>query len=83
MGVAEKAFYIVCFMAIFLFVMRLYWAIPLCLPVVWIARWMTKRDAQFMEVFMRYTKEKAVFDPWFNRDTMKSRPERFGRELPC
>lgn len=82
MGVERASFGAICFVGSFCFVAQSYWALPGLLILFWIARWLTKKDDQFVGVLLRYLDEGHVYDSIPRNSDLKSRPKGWGRGLP-
>lgn len=82
MGIEKRAFGGLVFAASFLVVSKSYWGIPMIVALYMLARWLTKRDGQFMAVFFQYLNEGHVYDATPRTSDFKARPKGWGRGLP-
>lgn len=82
MGIEKTSFGGLVFITSFCVVAKSYWAVPLVVLVYLLARWMTKRDGQFMQVFFSYLNEEHVYDATPRSSDFKSRPKGWGKGLP-
>lgn len=82
MGIEKTSFGGLVFATSFLIVAKSYWGIPLVIMFYMLARWLTKRDGQFMQVFFQYLNEEHVYDATPRPSDFKSRPKGWGKGLP-
>ena len=84
MGTDPKAFYALAFMGTFLFASGAYLALLVLLPGFTVARMLTKKDAQFMGIFLQYLDEDNAYTslPRPSDWAGKRRPAGWGRGLP-
>ena len=82
MGIEKASFGGLVFAASFCLVAQSYWGAPILVCLYLVARWLTKRDAQFLEIFFKYLNEEHVFDATPRIRDMKSRPKGWGKGLP-
>ncbi len=82
MGTDPKAFFVVAFVAATLFAAQSYLALAAVLPLFSVCRLMTKRDPQFMEIFLRYLNEENAYTNLPKPSHWDSRPAGWGRGLP-
>jgi type IV secretory pathway VirB3-like protein len=81
MGIEKGAFGALVMAAVCLLVFRLYWAL-LLLPPGWvIARWLSKKDDQFVLVLGSFLREDHVFDATPRSQDVQGRPSGWGRGL--
>jgi type IV secretory pathway TrbD component len=81
MGVAPLAFQLVIFFASFLFAGRLYTVMPLALLMYLVARWLSKKEPLFADLFLRYANEKDVYGSLCHPSDWSSKPRGWGRGL--
>lgn len=84
MGIEPYAFYGVAFVGSFFFAGGAYAALPIVPVAFLIARWLTKKDPQFMAIFLRYLDERDAYSalPRPEDWTGTRRPAGWGRGLP-
>jgi len=82
MGIEKASFGGLVFASSFCLVARSYWGVPIILLLYLLAKWLTKGDAQFVEVFFKYLNEEHVYDATPRMSDYKSRPKGWGRDLP-
>lgn len=82
MGIEKASFGGLVFAASFCLVAHSYWGAPVIVGLYFVARWLTKHDAQFLAVFLKYLNEEHVFDATPRMKDMKSRPKGWGKGLP-
>jgi len=82
MGVEKGSFAFLVFMAVFCLVARAYWGFPLVGILYFIARWLSKRDDQYVAILMRYLNEDHVYDATPRLSDFSNRPKGWGRSLP-
>ena len=81
MGIEKGAFGALVLVAVCLLVFRLYWAL-LTTPLGWIlARWLSKKDDQFVRVLGAYLREDHAFDATPRPVDVQRRPAGWGRGL--
>ena len=79
MGADPMAFYGAAFLGSFFFASKAYLALPVALIAFVIGRWMTKKDPNFMTIFMRYLDEKDAYSPLPTPTDWARRPIGWGR----
>ena len=82
MGVEKSSFAGLALVGTFLIVAKSYWGIPIVFLGYLIARWLSKRDDQFIGILMRYLREGHIYDATPRLEDAKSRPKGWGRGLP-
>jgi len=82
MGIEKASFGGLVVAGSFCVVARSYWGAPIIVILYFLARWLTKRDGQFMEVFFRYLNEEHVYDATPRISDYMSRPKGWGKGLP-
>ena len=82
MGIEKASFGGLVFAASFCLVAHSYWGVPVIVGLYFVARWLTKHDAQFLAVFLKYLNEEHIFDATPRIQDMKSRPKGWGKGLP-
>lgn len=45
--------------------------------------WLFKQDPNIIDVYIAYSRQEDVYDPWPHADSKTKRPEGFGRDLLC
>jgi type IV secretory pathway VirB3-like protein len=81
MGIEKGAFGALVLAAVCMLVFRLYWAL-LIAPLGWlVARWLSKKDDQFVRVLGAYLREDHVFDATPRPQDVRCRPSGWGRGL--
>jgi type IV secretory pathway VirB3-like protein len=81
MGIEKGAFGALVLGAVCLLVLRLYWALLLVPPAWIIARWLSKKDDQFILVLGSFLREDHVFDATPRSQDVQGRPPGWGRGL--
>lgn len=81
-GIPMPAFMVIVLGGSFCFVAKLYMAMPALLVLWFLARWLTKRDTAWMDIFERYLKEGHVYDTLPRVSVCQSRPNGWGKGLP-
>jgi type IV secretory pathway VirB3-like protein len=82
MGIEKGAFGALVLAASTLLVARAYWLMLALVPAYLLARWLSKKDDQFMEILARYLREEHVFDATTRPNDFRRRPKGFGAGLP-
>lgn len=84
MGIEPYAFYAVAFMGSFFFASRAYSALPVVVLAFLVARWLTKKDPQFMATFLKYIEERDAYSALPHSEDWSGtrRPVGWGRGLP-
>ncbi|MCV0439006.1 MAG: VirB3 family type IV secretion system protein [Hydrogenophaga sp.] len=82
MGVEKGSFAGIVFLAVFALVAKMYWAFPVVGVIYLIARWVTKKDDQFVAILLRYLNEEHVYDATPRASDVNSRPRGWGKGLP-
>ena len=82
MGIEKTTFGALVFASCFCFVAKSFWGVPLIVVLYLLARWLSKRDGQFMTVFFRYLNEEHVYDATPRIRDYASRPKGWGKNLP-
>lgn len=82
MGMDPKAFYLIAFMGSFFFASKAYPPLLLILPAFSIARLLTKKDPQFMAIFMKYLDERDAYTSLPRPTDWSKRPHGWGKGLP-
>lgn len=82
MGVEKASFGALALAGAFSIVAQSYWGMPVIVILYLIARWLTKRDDQFVGILMRYLNEGHVYDATPRHEEYKSRPRGWGKGLP-
>jgi type IV secretory pathway VirB3-like protein len=82
MGIEPYAFYAVAFMGSFFFASKAYVVLPLVVLAYFAARWLTKKDPQFMATFMKYIEERHAYSALPRPEDWSKRPIGWGRGLP-
>ena len=68
--------------ASFAFVAQAYWAMPLMIVIWYIAKWLTKKDDQYVGILLKYLYEDHVYDATPRSTDYEKRPVGWGRNLP-
>lgn len=82
MGVEPYAFYVVAFIGSFFFASKAYVVMPFVIVAFLAARWLTKKDPQFMATFLKYIDEKDAYSALPRPEDWSGRPAGWGRGLP-
>ena len=82
MGIEKASFGGLVFASSFCLGARSYWGVPIIVILYLLAKWLTKRDGQFIEVFFKYLNEEHVYDATPRASDYKSRPKGWGKDLP-
>ncbi len=83
MGMDPKAFYAIAFVGSMLFANKAYPPLLVLLPAFSVARLLTKKDPQFMEIFIKYLDERDAYTSIPRpSDWTKKRPAGWGKGLP-
>lgn len=82
MGVEKGSFAVIVFMGVFALVAKMYWAYPILAITYMIARWVTKKDDQYVGILLRYLNEDHVYDATPRPSDFNSRPRGWGKGLP-
>jgi len=81
MGIEKGAFGALVLAAVCLLVFRLYWALLLA-PLGWVvARWLSKKDDQFVLVLGTFLREDHAYDATPRPQDVHRRPAGWGRGL--
>ena len=82
MGVEKSSFGGLVFGAVFSLVAQAFWAYPLLIILFVLARWVTKKDDQFVGVLLKYLNEEHVYDALPRPSDFQKRPKGWGKGLP-
>ena len=82
MGVEKGSFGGIALIATFCVVGRVYWGLLVCMAFYMLARWLTKKDDQFIGILLRYLDEQHVYDATPRLHDYESRPKGWGKGLP-
>ncbi len=82
MGIEKASFAGLVLASSFCMVLRTYWGVPIIIVFYLLAKWLTKRDGQFIQVFFRYLDEGHVYDATPRSTDFTSRPKGWGKNLP-
>lgn len=82
MGCDPAGFYATAFMGSFFFASKAYAALPVALVAFMITRILTKKDPQFMGIFLRYVDEAHAYTALPRPSDWENRPVGWGRGLP-
>lgn len=82
MGVEPYAFFMVAFLGSFFFASKAYLAMPIVPVAFLVAKWLTKKDPQFMAIMFRYVEEKHAYSALPRPEDWEKRPVGWGRGLP-
>lgn len=82
MGADPMGFYGSAFLGSFFFASKAYIAMPVALLAFLIARWLTKKDPQFMSIFLRYVDESHAYTSIPRPTDWSERPPGWGKGLP-
>lgn len=82
MGMDPKAFYVLAFFGSFLFASKSYPPLLLLIPALSVGRLLTKKDSQFMSIFMRYLDERDAYTSIPRPSDWSRRPPGWGKGLP-
>lgn len=81
-GVERSSFAALAFTGTFMVVAKTLWGIPVVIVMFLAARWLTKKDDQFVGILLRYLNEEHVYDATPRPDDVKTRPKGWGKGLP-
>lgn len=82
MGVEKGAFGVLTIVGSFAFASQSLWGIPIVIISFMIARWLSKIDDKFVQVFLTYIKEEHVYDAIPRASDHMTRPRGWGRGIP-
>jgi len=82
MGVESSSFAALALAATMCVVAQSYWGVPLVFLLYLLARWLSKKDDQFVGILMRYLNEDHVYDATPRVRDHASRPKGWGKGLP-
>lgn len=82
MGIEKGSFAVLLLLATFFLVAQLYMAMLFMILPYFVAKWLTKKDDQFVAVFAQYLMEDHAFDSQVRPGDFNKRPARWGRGLP-
>lgn len=82
MGADPVAFYGAALLGSLFFAMGAYAAVPVAFIAIGLGRWMSKKDPQFMRIFLRYVDEKHAYSALPRPSDWANRPNGWGRGLP-
>lgn len=83
MGVEKRAFMIVAFLGAAMFANKVYLGLTLVPVIHLFLQWMTKKDYRFFDIFMRFMSEDDVYSSLPQVQSIHTRPQGWGRGLPC
>lgn len=81
-GVPKLAFMLIVLGGCFCFVAKIYAALPACILLWAIARWLTKKDPAWVEILEQYMRENHVYDSLPRPKEFDARPAGWGKGLP-
>lgn len=82
MGVEKKAFMGVAFMASMMFATQLYFGLFLVPFFHFLMQWLTKKEHQFFDIFLKYLNESDAYSSIPRPSNWSVRPLGWGRNLP-
>jgi type IV secretory pathway VirB3-like protein len=82
MGIEKAAFGGLALVATFCVVAKSFLGIPAVVIAFLIAKWMTKKDDQFVRVMLKFLDEEHVYDSTPRISDYQKRPKGWGRGLP-
>lgn len=82
MGADPLGFYGAAFLGSFFFASKAYVAMPVALLAFFLARWLSKKDPNFMGVFKKYLDERDAYSAIPRPTDWSSRPAGWGKGLP-
>lgn len=82
MGIEKGAFAALVMIASFFLVAKAYWALPAVGLGYAVARWLSKKDDQFVAVLLVYLQQEHVYDAVPRLADAARRPQGFGKGLP-
>ena len=82
MGVEKGSFAFITFIGVFALVAKAYWSFPILVLAYLIARWVTKKDDQYVGILLTYLNEDHVYDATPRPEDFNRRPRGWGKGLP-
>jgi type IV secretory pathway VirB3-like protein len=82
MGMDPNAFYALAFVGSFLFASKAYLPLIVLVPGFSVARLLTKKDSQFMGIFLKYLDERDAYTSIPRPSDWSKRPAGWGKGLP-
>lgn len=82
MGTDPVAFYACAFLGSFFFASKAYIAMPVALLAYLVSKMLTKKDPQFMGIFLRYVEEENAYSSIPHPSDWQNRPDGWGKGLP-
>jgi hypothetical protein len=82
MGVERSSFGALALAATMCIVAQSYWGIPVVGVLYFAARWLSKKDDQFIGILIVYLNESHVYDATPRLSDHNSRPKGWGKGLP-
>ncbi|MFC6522657.1 VirB3 family type IV secretion system protein [Undibacterium arcticum] len=67
----------------FVFSFHYFFVLPVGVVAHLFLAWLFKSDPNIVDVYLEYTRQADVYDPWPHIDSPTKRPEGFGRDLLC
>lgn len=78
-GVEKGSFAALCLIGVFSFVAGAYWFLPIVALIYFMARWLSKKDPQFVALTLNYLNEHHVYDALPRPEDTKRRPKGWGQ----
>ena len=82
LGIEKGSFGVLVMLATLFLVARLYFAMIALIIPYYMARWLSKKDDQFVAILGRYLMEEHVYDATPRPSDFKKRPPGWGKGLP-